>query len=36
MLDVLKGFHETRIHVPTRKTLRPDPERLASRYENFI
>lgn len=36
MLDVLKGFHATRIHVPARKALRPDPERLASRFESFL
>jgi putative restriction endonuclease len=35
MLDLLKGFHGTSIHVPTRRTWRPDPERLALRYDRF-
>jgi putative restriction endonuclease len=35
MLDVLKGFHGTRITVPTSHRLRPDPERLARRFERF-
>lgn len=36
MLEVLKGFHGTPIHVPSRRAWRPDPERLASRYERFL
>lgn len=36
MLDVLKGFHRRTIHVPTRRTQRPDRERLAARFERFV
>jgi putative restriction endonuclease len=36
MLDLLKGFHGASIHVPSRKTWRPDPERLGARYERFL
>ena len=35
MLELLKGFHRERIHVPTRRSARPDPERLAVRFERF-
>ena len=35
MLDLLKGFHRREIHVPTRRTWRPDRERLAERFEPF-
>jgi hypothetical protein len=35
MLDVLKGFHGARIETPTKKLWRPDPERLAIRFERF-
>jgi putative restriction endonuclease len=35
MLDVLKTAHEQLIELPTRRTWRPDPERLAVRYERF-
>ena len=35
MLDVLKRFHHQRIHLPSRRTQRPDPERLAVRFERF-
>jgi hypothetical protein len=35
MLDVLKGFHGTTIEAPSRKLWRPDPERLATRFERF-
>lgn len=35
MLEVLKGFHRRSIDVPTRAAWRPDPERLAARYEVF-
>jgi putative restriction endonuclease len=36
MLDLLKGFHGTTIHVPLRRSWLPDPERLAARYERFV
>ncbi|MGH3104971.1 MAG: HNH endonuclease [Gaiellaceae bacterium] len=36
MLDLLKGFHRTRIEVPTRAAYRPDPERLALRFDRFL
>jgi putative restriction endonuclease len=36
MLDLLKGFHDTAIHVPSRHSWRPDPERLTIRYERFL
>ena len=35
MLDLLKGFHRQRIYVPTRRSSRPDRERLAIRFERF-
>jgi putative restriction endonuclease len=35
MLDVLKGFHRQEIHVPARRTWRPDRERLAERFDRF-
>jgi putative restriction endonuclease len=35
MLDVLKGFHGTTIEAPTKQLWRPDPERLAVRFERF-
>jgi putative restriction endonuclease len=35
MLELLKGFNETRIEVPTRRSWKPDPERLAERFERF-
>ena len=35
MLDLLKAFHSTQIEIPTRRTWRPDPERLAERFERF-
>ncbi len=35
MLDVLKGFHGTTIGAPSRRLWRPDPERLAARFERF-
>lgn len=35
MLELLKTFHKTTIEVPTRTTWRPDPERLAIRFERF-
>lgn len=35
MLDLLKSFHGARIQVPARRSARPDPERLALRFERF-
>ena len=35
MLDVLKGFHGTTIEAPAKRLWRPDPERLALRFERF-
>ena len=35
MLDLLKGFHEANIHVPSRRAWRPDRERLAERFDRF-
>ena len=35
MLDVLKGFHGSTIEAPNKKLWRPDPERLAIRFERF-
>lgn len=35
MLDVLKGFHGSRIELPRSPTQRPDRERLAERFESF-
>jgi putative restriction endonuclease len=36
MLELLKGFHDEPIVLPTRTAWRPDRERLAERYERFI
>lgn len=36
MLDLLKGFHRRSIVVPASRHLRPDPERLALRFERFL
>lgn len=36
MLEVLKTFHGASIHLPGRRALRPDPERLARRYDEFV
>jgi putative restriction endonuclease len=36
MLELLKGFHGQRIHLPTRRAWRPDPDRLATRYSQFL
>lgn len=36
MLDVLKGFHNQAIQVPRRKEWKPDPDRLAVRFERFL
>jgi putative restriction endonuclease len=35
MLDVLKGFHGATIEAPSRRLWRPDPDRLAVRFERF-
>jgi putative restriction endonuclease len=35
MLELLKGFHRRPLHVPERRSWRPDPERLAVRFEAF-
>lgn len=35
MLDVLKGFHETRIDVPRRAAWKPDRDRLSVRFDRF-
>ena len=35
MLDLLKGFHGVSIEAPAKKLWRPDPERLAVRFERF-
>lgn len=35
MLELLKAFHEKTIEVPTRRTWKPDRERLAERFERF-
>ena len=36
MLELLKAFHGTRIVAPSSPRLRPDPERLASRFDRFL
>ena len=35
MLDLLKGFHGITIEAPAKKVWRPDPERLAIRFNRF-
>jgi putative restriction endonuclease len=35
MLDLLKGFHEHTIEVPSRRAWKPDPDALAARFERF-
>jgi hypothetical protein len=35
-MDVLKGFHGALIDAPTTRLWRPDPERLAVRFERFV
>ncbi len=35
MLDLLKAFHERAIELPSRRTWRPDRERLAARFDRF-
>jgi putative restriction endonuclease len=36
MLDLLKGFHSTRIAVPVRRSWHPDRALLAARFERFV
>jgi putative restriction endonuclease len=36
MLDLLKGYHQTPLHIPSRVADRPDRERLGIRFEQFI
>lgn len=36
MLDLLKGFHEVPLHVPTRAADHPDRERLDARFARFL
>jgi putative restriction endonuclease len=36
MLDVLKGFNGAMIELPARRSARPDRERLAQRYDEFL
>ena len=36
MLDLLKAFHGASIRLPEKRSSRPDPERLARRYEEFL
>ena len=36
MLELLKGFHGREILLPGRRSQRPDPERLALRFERFV
>jgi putative restriction endonuclease len=36
MLELLKGFHGRRTVEPSRRLLRPDPLRLAQRFERFL
>lgn len=35
MLELLKGFHDTLIHLPRRPAWRPDPALLEARFERF-
>jgi putative restriction endonuclease len=36
MLDLLKGFHQTPLHLPRRRVDLPDQERLDARFERFL
>jgi putative restriction endonuclease len=36
MLDLLKGFHEVTLNVPSRKADRPDRDRLDARFTRFL
>jgi putative restriction endonuclease len=36
MLELLKGFHEVPLHVPSRVVDRPDRERLDARFRRFL
>jgi putative restriction endonuclease len=35
MLELLKAFHEKTIEIPSRRTWKPDRERLAERFDRF-
>jgi putative restriction endonuclease len=35
MLELLKTSHQQTIELPSRRAWRPDPERLALRFERF-
>ena len=35
MLELLKRFHRQPLLVPKQRSSRPDPERLAIRFEHF-
>jgi putative restriction endonuclease len=36
MLDLLKGFHESQLNLPTRRADRPDPLLLDKRFSRFL
>jgi len=36
MLDLLKQFHDAPLILPSRGANRPDPERLAERFDLFL
>jgi putative restriction endonuclease len=36
MLDLLKGFHDSPLHLPVRERDRPDRERLELRFDRFL
>jgi hypothetical protein len=36
MLDLLKGLHDADLQVPSMRAWRPDPERLAERFDRFV
>lgn len=36
MLDLLKGFHDSPLHLPVREGDRPDRERLELRFDRFL
>jgi putative restriction endonuclease len=36
MLDLLKEFHGAQIHVAARRAWKPDRERLAIRFQQFV
>jgi putative restriction endonuclease len=35
MLELLKSFHRSELNVPAARTHRPDPDRLAQRFDRF-